>query len=111
MYRLDQMVVKAGLCGCLTIARLTVAGERDQVDPSVTRIRANTPRDLEAVHPGQADVQDDSVRRDVVYQPERRLAVGGPVTDEPGVLQHRAEHVPAVSIVLHDDAGHARRRG
>src|SRR5439155_16841218 len=54
--RLHEMRVEAGGLRALAIERLAVAADRDQPELGAARHRPQSSRDLEAVDPGQPDV-------------------------------------------------------
>src|SRR5262245_19881649 len=57
------MMVEPGVLGPLAVSLLAVARYGDQVDLFQPWLLPEVPGDLIAVHPGQADVQEDHVRR------------------------------------------------
>lgn len=79
---LNQVIVEPCLLGCLAIARLAVTREGNQANAAVSRISAHSACDLESVHAGQPDVQQDDLGRDFVNQPECCPPVSGAVTGQ-----------------------------
>ena len=82
LYRLYQVMVEAGLPGCVAIARLTVSGQRDETHSRMACISANAPRDFEPVHFRKSHVEDDEVRGDFIDEAQRRDTVRRIVADE-----------------------------
>lgn len=54
IHRLDQMLIEASAQSELDIALLTVARDRDQTQLRAVRPPAQSPRELVAIHDGQA---------------------------------------------------------
>ena len=64
--RLDRVPVEAGIESALSVRVATVAGQREQDDRARPRVGAQRRRELVAVHPRQADVEDRHLRNELV---------------------------------------------
>src|SRR5574337_1041715 len=76
IYRFRQMTVETGLHGSLTILVLAVPGQRNQVDALESRIAPQAAGYRIAVHPRQADIENDDRRAKRGCHLERSVPVG-----------------------------------
>src|SRR5207249_6060360 len=61
VYRLRQVLVKAGLPGPAAVLIAAVAGDGNHAGPGCDRIPTQVLRDVVAIHPRQANVAEDNI--------------------------------------------------
>src|SRR5262249_11098607 len=103
---LDQVRGKSRFLRALPVLRLAVPGERDHHARSY-RQRLHATRDLVAVEPGQADVDQRHLGRLRASQVEALGAVGTGVDLVAVQLEQRAQGLTGVGVVLDEEGtGH-----
>jgi hypothetical protein len=101
--RLDEVVVDARGARAGPIALLAVAGDGDEDEALPVRPAPQPGRHLEAVHPGQADVEQDHAGPEGVdeFEGGRPVVSGMHLVPEPG--EHPGDAQVGVDVVVDDD--------
>ena len=89
--------------------RLLAAGQRNQRRAAQLRELPQALRELEAVHAGQADIDEHQERRAVFDEPQRRLRVAHALRGNVFQLQQHREAGRGVRAVIDDQDLHAVR--
>jgi hypothetical protein len=107
--RLGQIVIGSGLEPGYLIIDHRLGREHDDRDTLRSRIVPQTTADLVAVHAGHHDVQNDKVGLLGVGAPDGLLPVTGRDDLVSLALQHHADELKTVYIIVHDQdfLGHA----
>jgi hypothetical protein len=103
--RLDEIVVGAGVQPHDTVVDRVPGGQQEHRRPAA--LRAQPPGDLQPVHAGQHDVQDDRVVVRLGRVPQRLRAVAGRVDGIALLLEATLEQQRQAHLVLHDEHSHA----
>src|SRR5450830_782217 len=108
--RLREVMVEASLAGPCPIVRLDPAGESHEEESPQLRLRPEATRHLEAVEPGQTDVED----RDVGAQAARRVDGGRAIVRDvrlvPLERQELGERESGLDVVVDNEDPPWRRR-
>ena len=107
--RLGQEIVRTGIEPGDDVIDRGAAGQQDHRQRHGPRIGAQPPADLEAVHPGQPDVEQDDVGRELERCRQPRWTVdGGDRAIARPLEQPRQEDAVRRVVLDHEDRG---RRG
>ena len=107
--RLGEEVVGAGIEPGDDVVDRRAPGQQDHGQRDRPRVCPQAAADLEAIHPGQADVEQDEVRDDLERgrQPRRPVVRGD--RSIAGTLEQRGQQGAVRRVVLDDEDGRRRR--
>ena len=100
--RFDEVPVEPGFEAAASVVVSPPAGQRHQVDPAMFGALADGSGDVVAVHQRHPDVEEHDFRQELVDDLQSGLAVVDDTRRRAQQLEHEAEAVRAVLMVIDD---------